>query len=189
MICERVGYFNFRNIIDQTLYFSSGLNIICGNNAQGKTNALEGIWVCSSGKSHRASKDSEMIRFDNTEALIGLDFRDNSRIGNIEVKLYSNGQKVCKIDGFSVRKRSEFIGKFKSVLFTPENLSIVKEGPSERRLFLDNALCLLYSSYISNLQDYNRILKQRNRMLAEHAEEKINLKEDRDLLNEFEIWS
>ena len=189
MVCKKVSYTNFRNIERQTVFFADGLNVIEGKNAQGKTNAIEGIWVCSSGKSHRAVKDSEMIAFERNETNVYTEYTDSGNDKSVEVIISSNGQKKCKADGFFVKKRSEFIGKFKSVIFTPEHLSIVKNGPGERRNFLDNALCLLYPSYTANIQDYTRILKQRNKMLSDHAEEKINLKESRELFDELEIWT
>lgn len=164
MICKSVHYLNFRNIEGQKISFSPGTNIIKGENAQGKTNALEGIYLCASGRSHRTIHEKEFIQFEKAYAEIGVTYQDSRRENNLLLR-YVGRNKICQKNGVPIRKMSEFIGNFRAVLFTPEHLSIVKEGPSLRRTFLDSAISQLSPGYVSALQTYQKCLVQRNKFL------------------------
>ncbi|MBQ8381696.1 MAG: DNA replication/repair protein RecF [Clostridia bacterium] len=164
MICRSVYYRNFRNIAEQRIEFSPETNLILGPNAQGKTNALEGMYLCAQGRSHRTVHEREFIRFGETFAEVGLTYQDEQRENQLAIR-YKGGRKGCQKNGVPLRKMSEFIGNFRAVLFTPEHLSIVKEGPALRRNFMDSALSQLSAGYVSSLQTYNRALLQRNKLL------------------------
>lgn len=164
MICQSVNYRNFRNIEAQTIQFTPETNLILGINAQGKTNALEGMYLCAQGRSHRTSREKEFIRFGEQFAEVSLAYRDERRENRLSIR-YKGGRKACEMNGVMLKKMSEFIGNFRAVLFTPEHLSIVKEGPALRRNFMDSALCQLSPAYVSSLQIYNRALLQRNKLL------------------------
>lgn len=171
MICKEASYENFRNIERQTVHFDSRVNIIYGNNAQGKTNALEGIFLCAQGRSARSSKERDFITFGKEFASVGIKYSDRYREDcSLDLKYMANGRKHCAKNGVPLSKMSSFIGNFRAIIFTPEHLAIVKSGPSERRHFLDCALSQLYPSYLCSLQAYSKILFQRNRLISEARE-------------------
>lgn len=170
MICEEAVYRKFRNIDDEKITFSPGVNLILGQNAQGKTNALEGIWLMASGRSHRAAQSREMIAFGEQSAEAAIKYRDLRRVSELAVTLHRSGRRVCRKNGLNVPKMSQFIGNFRAVLFTPEHLAIVKEGPAMRRGFLDAAISQLSPGYVAALQSYGKVLLQRNRLLSDIAE-------------------
>lgn len=173
MICKSSTYTNFRNIEGQTLYFDDGINIIRGENAQGKTNSLEGIYLCAQGRSHRSSKERDFIKFGSEFAKVFINYSSNKRQDmTLGVTYTQSGRKYCEKNGVPVTKMSGFIGNFRAILFTPEHLSIVKNGPSDRRRFIDCALSQLSPSYVVDLQTYARVLIQRNRLLQEAHEKK-----------------
>ncbi len=185
MICKRSSYKNFRNIEEQTICFDSGINIIYGENAQGKTNSLEGIFLCAQGRSHRSSKEKDFIRFGSEFAKVLVEYSSEKREdASLCVKYTQSGRKYCEKNGIPVTKMSSFIGNFRAILFTPEHLSIVKNGPSDRRRFLDCALSQLYPSYLGDLQTYNRILIQRNKLLQEAAINRSAFDETAELWSE-----
>lgn len=164
MICTSVFYQNFRNIAEEKIDFTPETNLILGVNAQGKTNALEGMYLCAQGRSHRTVHEREFIKFGESFAQVSLNYRDSRRDNQLAIR-YKGGRKGCQKNGVTIKKMSEFIGNFRAVLFTPEHLSIVKEGPALRRSFLDSALSQLSSGYVSSLQTYTRALMQRNKLL------------------------
>lgn len=168
MICKGSQYINFRNIECETLIFDKGINLILGDNAQGKTNALEGIFLCAQGRSHRSSKERDFIKFGSDFASVKVDYADSRRDDcSLYIRYLSSGRKCCMKNSVPIGRMSEFIGNFRAILFTPEHLGIVKDGPSERRKFTDCALSQLYTSYVCDLQSYNKILMQRNKLLSE----------------------
>lgn len=185
MFCTNAEYINFRNIKSERLEFSSDVNIIYGDNAQGKTNALEGLYLHAGCRSHRAARDRDMIAFgsDFTKVKIGvLQNNQNSQITQhereveLDITLSSSGRRICRKNGLFVKRASDYIGNFRAVLFTPEHLSIIKDGPSERRAFIDGALCQLSSAYLSHMQDYNRVLMQRNKLLSAISDGGVDIK-------------
>ncbi len=172
MFAEKVSYKNFRNISECEIEFTPGINILIGNNAQGKSNALEGIYLMASGKSFRTPREKDLVKFDSDFFEVSLKMRDETRENELYFKSFgseSQRKRVCKKNGVQM-KRTELMGVFRAVLFCPEHLSIVKEGPSERRNFLDVALCQLKPVYLKSLQKFNKILSERNALLKQLSE-------------------
>lgn len=170
MYCERIAYYQFRNIESADLVFSPEVNVFCGDNAQGKTNALEGIYLMAQGRSFRTVREKDMIRFGQEQSAVKLWFFQDGEISTLEMRLFANGKRQCFFNGVPLRRLSEFIGHFRAVVFCPEHLSIVKDGPSVRRSFLDMALSQLSPVYLHTLQEYGKILSQRNAMLKQCRE-------------------
>lgn len=189
MYCTTAEYINFRNIAHEKLCFSDGVNIIYGDNAQGKTNALEGLYLHAGCRSHRASRDREMIAFGSDFARVKIGTLQNApgaREVELDITLSASGRRVCRKNKLFVQRASDYIGNFRAVLFTPEHLSIVKDGPSERRAFIDGALCQLSSAYLSHMQVYNRVLLQRNKLLSAISKDEISAKSAETNL---EVWT
>lgn len=167
MYCRKIKYENYRNIESAEVSFSEGVNVFIGNNAQGKTNAIEAVYYFARGKSFRGAKDKDLIKSGCERARVEMEFSDSARERRHEFILSESEKRICKKEGIIIRRMSEFIGSFRAVLFSPEHLSIVKEGPSERRNFADIALSQLYPAYVSALSRYQKILLQRNSVLKE----------------------
>lgn len=183
MVCKKIKFKDFRNIEEAEIEFCDGVNIFYGNNAEGKTNALEGIYLFAHGKSFRTSSDKDLINFSKDLSFCKMNFEDAIRPQDMEIKLVRGSRKICYRNGVNIRKMSEFVGYFRAVLFCPEHLSVIKDGPSERRSFLDGAICQLKPIYLSSLQKYNNILNQRNMLLKNYEENKEAF--DRTI----ELWS
>lgn len=167
MIIESIELKNYRNYDELHMEFSPGTNILYGNNAQGKTNILEAVYVCCTTKSHRGSKDRDMIHFHEDESHIKLNIRKNDVPYRIDMHLKKNKAKGVAINGVPIRKASELFGIVNVVFFSPEDLNLIKNGPAERRKFIDLELCQLNRLYVHSLVSYNRILMQRNKLLKE----------------------
>lgn len=167
MIIESMELQDYRNYLSLQLVFDPGTNIFYGNNAQGKTNALEAIYVCCTTKSHRGSKDKELIRFNQEESHIKLLIRKNNVPYRIDMHLKKNKSKGIAINGIPIRRVSELFGIANVVFFSPEDLNIIKNGPSERRRFLDLELCQVNKLYVHALVHYNKIVAQRNKLLKD----------------------
>ncbi len=167
MIIESIELKNYRNYEELHMDFSRGTNILYGDNAQGKTNVLEAVYVCSTTKSHRGSKDKEMIRFKEEESHIKMNVRKLDVPYRIDMHLKKNKAKGIAINGIPIRKASELFGIVNIVFFSPEDLNIIKNGPSERRRFMDLELCQLNKLYVHALIQYNKVLMQRNKLLKE----------------------
>ena len=182
----RSGYRNFRNIEEGQIEFCPGVNILIGGNAEGKTSAIEGIYLCSAGRSHRTVHENEFIKDDSAFANCFVEFIDNRRKRRIETYFIRGGKKSCMIEGAPVKKMSEFVGIFKSVLFCPEHLSIVKAGPLERRNFIDLAISRNDTSYMKELQNYHKGLMQRNKILSEVSYGRMSREE---AMKTIPIWS
>lgn len=165
MQCTHIRVENFRNIKEADVSFTDGVNLLVGDNAQGKTNLLEAIYLCALGKTFRQAKDAEMVMFGQSESHIEQTFRDSQREQTIEMQLYTQGRRRVLHNGVSLARTSQLLGNFRVVLFCPEHLSLVKDGPAERRNFLDVAISQLYPAYVRSLQKYNQLLKQRNSLL------------------------
>lgn len=158
---------NFRNYKNLNLSFDKGTTILYGDNAQGKTNILEAIYVSATTKSHKGSKDREIVNFEEEEGHIrtilekdGLDYR-------IDMHLRKSKSKGIAINCEKIKKASELIGLLNVVFFSPEDLNIIKDGPAYRRRFVDMELCQLDQFYIYNLNNYNKIINQRNKLLKD----------------------
>ncbi len=167
MFAESLEILNFRNYAGGKFLFDAHTNVLYGNNAQGKTNILEALQVCSTARSHRGSHDAEMIRFGEDEAHIRLFFQKKGRRHKIDVHLRKNGRKGVAVDGIPIRRAAELYGQMHLVSFFPEDLRIVKNGPRDRRRFLDGQLCQLNELYVARLTEYNRIVLQRNTLLKD----------------------
>ena len=167
MMIESIELKNYRNYDELHMDFSQGTNILYGDNAQGKTNVLEAIYVCATTKSHRGSKDREIIQFDRDESHIKLNVRKNDIPYRIDMHLKKNRAKGVAVNGVPIRKASELFGIVNVVFFSPEDLNLIKNGPSERRRFIDLELCQLNKLYVHSLVQYNRIVVQRNKLLKD----------------------
>ena len=181
MIIKSVELNNFRNYENLAISFGKDNNILYGDNAQGKTNVLESIYVCATTKSHKGSKDKEIIRIGEDEAHIKMMVEKNGIDHKIDMHLKKNKTKGVAIDGIPAKKSSEVFGLINVVFFSPEDLSIIKSGPAERRKFIDMQLCQLDKIYLYNLINYNKIIIQRNNLLKQ-----ISFK--RDLMDTLSIW-
>lgn len=172
---------NYRNYEDLSVHFSTGTNLFYGDNAQGKTNILESIYLCGTTKSHRGSKDKELIRFGEEEAHIRLMLIKRDVPHRIDLHLKKKKTKGIAIDGVPIRKSSDLLGMLHIIFFSPEDLSIIKNGPGERRRFLDMELCQLQKVYMHHLSQYNRVLRQRNQLLTQIAFRP-------DLMDTLDVW-
>lgn len=167
MYCTRIRYNDYRNIESAEIEPINGVNVFYGDNAQGKTNLLEGIYYFACGRSFRSAKDKELVRFGCDIASIDIGFTDLVRERNHKAVFSRTERKACFKEGIKVNRMSEFVGIFRAVLFSPEHLSIVKDGPSERRSFLDISISQLYPAYMASLSRYQKILMQRNACIKE----------------------
>jgi DNA replication and repair protein RecF len=181
MIVKHLELSNFRNYEKLSLDFHRGTNVFYGDNAQGKTNILESICLCSTAKSHRTSKDRELIHFKEEEAHIKLFLEKKGIEYRIDIHLKTNKPKGIAVNGIPIHKISELLGILNLIFFSPEDLNLIKRGPSERRHFLDVELCQLNSFYTNSLARYNQVLNQRNRLLKD-------LFMQPELLDTLEIW-
>ena len=181
MIVESLSLKNYRNYENLNLNFSDGTNIFYGNNAQGKTNILEAVYMSGTTKSHRTSKDLELIRFTEEESHISTVVKKNGISHKIDIHLKNNKSKGVAIDGIPIKKASELFGMINFVFFSPEDLNIIKNGPSEKRRFMDIELCQLNKIYLSDLANYNKIVIQRNKLLKDLFFRK-------DLTDTLDIW-
>lgn len=156
---------NFRNYEKQTLILSHETNVFYGNNAQGKTNILEACYLFSHGRSHRAKSDSELIRFGENLFTLNAEFADSRREYNALIRMNTEGKKVIKINNVPITKLSELMNYLNVVMFSPDDLELVKGSPSVRRKFMDEAISQLYPNYLVNLINYNKTLVQKNSLL------------------------
>ena len=173
MIIKSIELKNFRNYEDLNISFDKGTNILYGDNAQGKTNVLEAAYMSGTTKSHKGSKDKEMIRFNEQEAHIRTVVEkkqpgtDVMKEYQIDMHLKQSRSKGIAINQIPIKKASELFGILNMVFFSPEDLNIIKNGPAERRRFLDSELCQLDKIYLADLTNYNKILNQRNKLLKD----------------------
>ena len=167
MIIKSIELKNFRNYEDLDISFDDGTNILFGDNAQGKTNILEAAYLSGTTKSHKGSKDKEMVRFGEQEAHIRTTVVKKEKEYQIDIHLKQNRSKGIAINKIPIKKASELFGILNMVFFSPEDLNIIKNGPSERRRFLDAELCQLDKIYLADLTKYNKVLNQRNKLLKD----------------------
>ena len=181
MYIESIELKNYRNYETLSLKLDEGTNIFYGDNAQGKTNILEAAYLCGTTKSHRGSKDRDLIKFDSDEAHIRMFVKKNGISRKIDMHLKKTKAKGIAIDGIPIKKAGELFGIVNMVFFSPEDLNIIKNGPGERRRFMDLELCQLNKLYLSNLSSYNRILNQRNKLLKD-------ISFNPSLMSTLEVW-
>ncbi len=167
------GVKNFRNIKDAKISFTDGVNLIKGNNAQGKTTVLEAAYIFARGRSFRTNKEAEIIAFDSDTANIEIYYKDRQSKNKMSAHYDREEKRKLYKNGIQINRASEFIGNFRAVLFTPDHLSLIKSSASDRRLFLDIALSQINPKYIVQLKKYNLLLAERNALLKDRrAEEK-----------------
>ena len=180
MYIKKLQMLNYRNYKSLDINLGKNVNVFMGDNAQGKTNILEAIYYCAFAKSHRTSKDKELINWESNSAylslLVGRDRLDKL----IDINILKDGKKAIKINKVKVSKIGELFGSFNVVMFSPEDLKIIKDSPGIRRKFIDMELCQLNSRYYYNLVQYNKILNERNVLLK-------NRQLDIDVLDIYDI--
>lgn len=181
MIIKSLKLKNYRNYELLDLNFDSKTNILYGDNAQGKTNVLEALYLSGTTKSHRGTKDRDLIRFGQDESHLETIVEKNGIDFQIDMHLKKNSPKGIAINKLPIRRAGELFGIVHFVFFSPEDLNIIKDGPSGRRRFIDLELSQLDRVYLSNLSNYNRIINQRNSLLKE-----ISFKNS--LIDTLDIW-
>ena len=167
MVIKSLELADYRNYDSLVMQFDKGTNILYGDNAQGKTNILEAIFLSATTKSHRGSKDKEIINFDKEEAHIRTYLEKEGVETRVDMHLRKSKSKGIAIDGQKIKKAADLLGLCNVVFFSPEDLGIIKNGPSERRRFVDMELCQLDNLYLYNLNYYNKIVNQRNKLLKD----------------------
>lgn len=167
MIIKSLELENFRNYDSLKIEFSNGTNILYGDNAQGKTNILEAIFLSSTTKSHKGSKDKEIVNFNQEEAHIRTYIEKDGVEEKVDMHLRKSKSKGIAINNQKIKKAADLLGLLNVVLFSPEDLGIIKNGPSDRRRFVDMELCQLDKFYLYNLNSYNKIVNQRNKLLKD----------------------
>ncbi len=179
MYIKKIKLENFRNYDNLDIEFSKDFNLIYGNNAQGKTNILEAIYISALGKSFQTNKDNELIKIGKEKAKVEIDYVRKDREGTINIEI--SDKKIFYINGIKQKRLSDIIGKINIVLFYPDNINIIKDGPAERRKFLDIMISQLKPNYLHILNRYLKTLEQRNSYLKQIKFE--NKREDM-----LEIW-
>lgn len=179
---KRINLKNFRNYQALDIELGRGVNIFYGHNAQGKTNILEAIYMASTGKSHRTQKDSEIIKWNNEDAKIKVVFEIEEDEKSVEIYLSKGLKKQIKLNGVRLYKTGELIGNLNAVIFSPDHMKIIKEGPVERRRFIDIILSQVKPGYYYNLVQYLKVLEQRNNLLIES-------KANESILKTMDIWN
>ncbi len=183
MVIESIDLKNYRNYEYLNMVFDEKTNIIYGDNAQGKTNILEALYVCATSKSHRGNKDKEIIKFNDEEAHIKVVVKKNDINYRIDMHLKKNKAKGIAVNGIPIKKAVELFGIINIVFFSPEDLNIIKDGPSERRRFIDMELSQLDKIYLSNLVNYNKVVVQRNKLLKE-----LSYSYRKEYMDTLDIW-
>ncbi|HHW31339.1 MAG TPA: DNA replication/repair protein RecF [Clostridiaceae bacterium] len=182
MFIKTIRLKNFRNYESLDLDFSKNINVLYGENAQGKTNILESIFLCASGRSHRTSKDAEMVMVGKNGYVVELIVRRKDRDVKIEICYDLNERKKIRINEIPEKKIGSLIGNLNAVIFSPEDLDIIKDGPSARRRFLDITISQISPGYFYDLQQYGKILANRNYLLRE-------IPKNSKLIDTLDIWS
>ena len=176
-VCNGIDIENFRNIASASVTFTEGVNLLHGDNAQGKTNLLEAVYFTALGKSFRPVKEAELIRFGEASAHVVNRFHDAVRPQSLSVRLFSGqGRRVVEQNGLKIGRMSEMVGAFRVVLFCPEHLSLIQGGPELRRNYLNVALSQLRPMYLQSLQRYAKLLKERNALLKRAPEDMATFK-------------
>ena len=185
MFCRNICVENFRNIESANVEFCRGTNVLIGENAQGKTNLLEAIYITALGKSFRQGNDKDTIKFGEEYCFIKNQYTDDLRDMEISMRIFSDRRaKRVEQNGLKVARTSEMVGSFKVVLFCPEHLSIIKEGPALRRSFLDVAISQIRPLYMRSLQRYATILKERNALIKDAEENRSAFDSTIDLFSD-----
>lgn len=182
MYIESIELNRYRNYEEANVAFGSHTNILYGDNAQGKTNILESLYMAATTKSHRGTKDRDIVKLGEDESHIRLYVNKKDISHKIDMHLRKNKNKAVAIDGIPIRRATELYGLLNVIFFSPEDLSIIKNGPSERRRFMDMELCQISRLYYQNLSAYNRVLSQRNNLLKQ-------IYYDKSLKDTLDVWN
>lgn len=166
---------NFRNYIDLNMELIPGVNILTGDNAQGKTNILEAVFFCAYGRSHRTSKDREMQKFATDFTSVTVQVARSGNDKKIDIRFMPDGKKFISINGSKITKIPDLLGNLNVVMFSPEDLKVVKETPGIRRRFLDMEICSLDKIYYHNLVSYNKVILERNNHLKSRRVDQVVL--------------
>ena len=167
MIVKKISADGYKNLENINIELDPKMNIVCGENAQGKTNLIEAVWICTGCRSFRGTRDRDIIGFERDSAKIDIIFSDSERDQeiNFSVKKSSLKEKLVSLNGVYLPLPSRLFGKFRCVVFTPEDLDLTKGPPDKRRSFIDLSIAQVKPSYISALNKYNNILSHRNALL------------------------
>ncbi len=182
MIIDSLELLHFRNYEREIFKFDPETNVLFGDNAQGKTNVLEGIYLCSTTRSHKGSKDKEMIKMGEEDAHLRMIVCRDRVKHKMDIHLKKSKAKGIAVDGIPIKKSGDLLGISNVIFFSPEDLSIIQNGPDARRKFIDMEICQLDKMYLFNLTKYKHVLKQRNELLKQ-----ISIKPE--LLDTLSIWS
>jgi len=177
---SQMKFKNYRNLKNITVEPDPSINIIFGNNAQGKTNFIEAIWIFTAGRSFRQTKDSDLIKFEKASAQISMSLHTQGRKQKLQIDLI-NKKRIIKINEVQQSIPSGLLGKLRAVVFSPNHLALIKDGPIIRRKFLDVTLCQLKPVYAKILMSYNRILTQKNMLLK-------NIKKKKNPIDLLDVW-
>lgn len=184
MYVKKLKLSGFRNYINEEFSFLPGTNILYGNNAQGKTNALEALYLFSIGKSFRTQQDRELIGFNESFTRISVEYEDKNRTNGIEIAIRRDRKKQIKINDIPISKMGDLIGRFSVILFSPDELNLTKGSPNARRKFLDIAISQLRPKYYHILRRYNKVLEQRNNLIK-----KLRQKPDEKMKDTLTVWN
>ena len=165
MYIKKLMLLNYRNYRKLDIELGPAVNVFIGNNAQGKTNILESIYYCGFARSHRNSKDRELVNWNENNAYVSVSISKDRLDKKIDINILKDGKKSIRVNSIKINKIGELIGVFNVVMFSPEDLKIVKESPGIRRRFIDMELCQLSNRYYYNLVQYNKVLNERNLVL------------------------
>lgn len=180
MYVKKLKLINYRNYDNLEINLGRHVNVFMGDNAQGKTNILEAVYYCGFAKSHRTSKDKELINWKDCIAFIGLSVARERLDKRIDINILKNGKKVVRVNSIKINKIGELFGIFNVVMFSPEDLRIIKDSPGVRRKFIDMELCQLDQKYYYNLVQYNKVMNERNSILK-------NRNLDKDMLDIYDL--
>ena len=169
MFIKRLQMLNYRNYNALDIELCPNVNVFMGDNAQGITNILEAIYYCAFAKSHRTSKDKELINWNGEHAFISVDVGRERLDKRIDISILKDGKKSIRINKIKIKKIGELFGNFNVVMFSPEDLRIIKDSPGVRRKFIDMELCQLNPKYYYNLVQYNKVLNERNILLRNRS--------------------
>ena len=169
MFIKRLQMLNYRNYNVLDISLGPHVNVFMGDNAQGKTNILEGIYYCAFARSHRTSKDRELINWNADNALLSVSVGRERLDKRIDISILKDGKKAIQINKIKIKKIGELFGNFNVVMFSPEDLKIIKDSPGVRRKFIDMELCQLNPKYYYNLVQYNKVLNERNSILRNRS--------------------
>ncbi len=179
MFINEIKIENFRNIDFMGIFPDRGINIIYGENGQGKTNLLESIWLFTGCKSFRTSKDTELVNFESEDSRVSINFETDSRTNSASI--FIDKKRHASLNGVLLSSPRELIGKYYSVVFSPVHLSLIKDGPVNRRKFIDTAISQIDESYAKKLTYYNHLINQKNALLK-------NTEKDASLIDTYDIW-